>query len=846
MTTATNNQESKTLLFIDSGVNNYEDIVAGVEEGVEVHLLAGDSDGIDQITTAINTAASTGVIDGVHIVSDGSQGHIQLGNGALSNKTIEGYESQLSEWRQALSPEACILVYASQVAADDRGKELIDRLGEITGSTIAASEDETGNASVGGDWDLEYSTAQIEGSVALTPELREAYSDMLSAVITVTNTNDSGVGSLRAAISRARDGETIKFDSFLANRTITLTSGQLEILDKDLIIDGVDAPGLKISGNERSRVIDVQATNWGLKTIDLTLRNLTIADGRETGVGFDGAGAGVRTESGTTLTIDNVRFENNHANGEGGGAIYAGFQSTNIIIDSVFESNSSSGNAETGKSERGGGAIAVKSESNTTVTGSTFENNSGTNGGAINTVLGELRVENSTFTNNDSTPGGVFGPHTMGYGGAIYTDGASSTTEASTSGTISIINSRFEGNTGAGQGGGLFLFAYPGDLVTVENSKIINSQVVEDTQGDALGGGLRSGGGIDLEIKNTTFANNTAQGGGGLWVGEESEVTIENSTFSGNSAESEDNSGSGGAISLRNGTATTNIINTTIAYNRAGLSGGGFSGGGDSITLKNTIVAYNQVLGELNSNHHTDTQFRDGGGNIQSIVEENPEDTLITADVTLADPLLGDLQEVDGVLVHPLLPGSPAIDGGVNSGAPATDQLGTERPIDGDGNGTERVDSGAYEFSGDSEPPENGFTLDVDDNGEINPLTDGRLIIFYLFFGNLDAIDDDEIGSAIGTGANRNTVDAITNYLDSARDIMLDVDGNGDADAQSDGILIMHYMFENTGESLISGALAPDATRITPEAVIEFLQEFDPRVTGIQAEPQFTISSIGF
>lgn len=850
MTTTANNQESKSLLFIDSGVNNYEDIVAGVEEGVEVHVLAGDSDGIDQITTAINTAASTGVIDAIHIVSDGSPGHIQLGNGSLSNKTIEGYESKLSEWKQALSPEACILVYASQVAADDRGKELIDSLGEITGATIAASEDDTGNVAAGGDWDLEYSTAQTAASVALTPEARETYSDLLSAVITVTNTNDSGAGSLREAISLARDGETIKFETSLANRTINLTSGQLTILDKDLIIDGADAPGLTISGNERSRVIDVQAQSGLTEPVDLTLRNLTIADGRETGVGFDAAGGGVRTESGTILTIERVKFENNYANGEGGGAIFAGFRSTNTIVDSEFDGNTSFANhTSRERSERGGGAIAVKSESSTTVRGSTFTNNTGINGGAINTLLGALTVENSTFINNDSTPGSAINQVTMGYGGAIFTDGASAQIDGSTSGEIRISNSRFEGNQGSGQGGGLYLFAYQRDKVIVENNTIINNRLIQDFQDSALGGGIFQSN-AELEITNTTVANNVVEGGqgGGLWIGRTSlEVTISNSTFSGNRAELiGETGGTGGGILINpDNSNTINITNTTIAKNYAGLQGGGLWGSeSNNVTLKNTIVAYNQADNDLIINgHNTNVQFTDGGGNIQSI-ELNPDDTKIAIGVTLADPLLGDLQEVDGVPIHPLLLGSPAIDGGVNSGSPATDQLGTERPIDGDGNGTEIVDSGAYEFSGNSEPPADGLTLDVDDNGQINPFTDGRLIMFYLFFGNLEVIDD-VLGSAIGPGANRNTADEITNYLDSARDGMLDVDGNGNADAQTDGILIMRYMFEITGESLISGALAPDSTRITPEAVIEFLQQFDPRVTGIQSEPQLG-SSIAF
>ena len=63
----------------------------------------------------------------------------------------------------------------------------------------------------------------------------------------VTNTNDSGAGSLRATISSASPGDTIAFASGVTG-TITLTSGELDI-NENLDIEGPGAGILTISGN---------------------------------------------------------------------------------------------------------------------------------------------------------------------------------------------------------------------------------------------------------------------------------------------------------------------------------------------------------------------------------------------------------------------------------------------------------------------------------------------------------------------------------------------------------------------------------------------------------------------
>ncbi|WP_013322973.1 calcium-binding protein [Gloeothece verrucosa] len=510
------------------------------------------------------------------------------------------------------------------------------------------------------------------------------------SIITVTNNADSGVGSLRQAIADAKAGDTIAFSSTLANKTISLTSGQLNI-NKNIIIDGTQAANLIISGNNTSRVFEVfndanyQATN-------VKFKNLTIANGKLNGTdpnNESSAGAGIKTATYTTLTVENCKINNNVA--AFGGGIFTGWRSNTTVINSTFNAN----DGTSAGSERGGGAIATKSEGSLTVTSSQFINNKGINGGAINSLLGSLTVTDSTFTNNDTTAG-ASGNGTKGYGGAIYTDGASAYTNDSIGGNITITNSRFEGNKGAGQGGGLFLFTYAPDKIFIDRSQIINNQVIKDGKGDALGGGLRLGNG-QFTISNTTFANNLALSqGGGLWVGETSPGSIINSTFSDNKADDGLGGGLGGAAALINGSNPVNIINSTFANNQAGFQGGAFWGGGASTKLTNTIVAYNTAANggnNWNIKNHTGAQFSDGGGNFQWPPKNpnDPSDLNVTNSVTLADPLLGALQDNGGgFLTRALLTNSPAINNGVNTGL-TTDGRGAFRA---DG----RIDSGAFEF----------------------------------------------------------------------------------------------------------------------------------------------------
>jgi len=152
-------------------------------------------------------------------------------------------------------------------------------------------------------------------------------------VLTVSNLNDSGSGSLRDAIRSATSGDTITFQSGLSG-TIVLTS-QLNI-NKGLTIAGPGSGSLTISGNNQCRVFRI---NTGYK-VPVTISGLTVANGKAVGNngagGYDGRGGGGgggggageggggvvvvgSSSDGGHLTIDGVVFTNNTAVGGLGG-----------------------------------------------------------------------------------------------------------------------------------------------------------------------------------------------------------------------------------------------------------------------------------------------------------------------------------------------------------------------------------------------------------------------------------------------------------------------------------------------------------------------------------------------
>ena len=128
-------------------------------------------------------------------------------------------------------------------------------------------------------------------------------------------------------------------------------------------------------------------------------------------------------------------------------------------------------------------------------------------------------------------------------------------------------------------------------------------------------------------------------------------------------------------------------------------------------------------------------------------------------------------------------------------------------------------------------------TWDFDGNGSADALTDGLMLLRYTF-----GIRD--LRMASGAMAQNSTLSATQVVDNMHRAISVaDIDGNGSTDALTDGLLLLRYLFGLRGENLISGAISSDATRTTQEQIEQYLSLYMPSelTLPVQSEQNFLV-----
>src|SRR5262245_45649269 len=198
-----------------------------------------------------------------------------------------------------------------------------------------------------------------------------------AATITVTNTNDSGPGSLRQALTNANNGDRI---NFAISGAITLTSGRL-VVARNVTISGPGANQLSIDGNQGSFVFSVDA----IVTI-ATISGLTIRNG---GIGNFGA-----------LTVSNCVISGNSAAG-----IFNG--GTLTVSNCVVSGNSGDGIANHAFSS--GEARLTVADSNVSDNDSIGISNSAEEFGTVTVTIRSTTVSDNSGGGVVASPNGGFG-----------------------------------------------------------------------------------------------------------------------------------------------------------------------------------------------------------------------------------------------------------------------------------------------------------------------------------------------------------------------------------------------------------------------------------------------------
>jgi predicted outer membrane repeat protein len=339
-----------------------------------------------------------------------------------------------------------------------------------------------------------------------------------AASATVTNCNDSGPGSLRAAV--AMPGVTsITFSVFCRPSSPIVLTSAIHI-DSNVTINGGSPVLEAVSGNFSTGVFDVGFSNTAAR---VTISNLTIENGAAVvGGGIDNA---------ATLTVNDVTFLGNAATIHGGG-IFNDTGGVVTVVGSTFSTN----HAPDGGGIFNFGTLTVRS---TTFTGNTASGNGGAIANGLCTecqaTTGRMTVTGSILTGNTARVGG----------GIVNFPGATATVTGTT----------INGNSASVQGGNV------ANLGTMTLSgDTVNANVAVDT---SEGGGVYNNG--KLTLTSSTLGGNTAGKGGGLFNDCGGTAVLTSDTVTNNTATG--GAGSGGGIFNNPGTVTLVGTGNAVANN---------------------------------------------------------------------------------------------------------------------------------------------------------------------------------------------------------------------------------------------------------------------------------------
>ncbi|NJO77984.1 MAG: DUF4347 domain-containing protein [Cyanobacteria bacterium RM1_2_2] len=142
---------AKVLTVVDPTVPNYVALVRKAD-AAEVLVLEPEGNGIEQVTDRLTSRSAN--LEKLQMIVHGQPGKVQLGAVCLDQETLNRYANVLQSWRQALMPDAKILLYGNTIVMGTEGMAFMGRLSQLTGALVETWETPQNPQLVNGITDL--------------------------------------------------------------------------------------------------------------------------------------------------------------------------------------------------------------------------------------------------------------------------------------------------------------------------------------------------------------------------------------------------------------------------------------------------------------------------------------------------------------------------------------------------------------------------------------------------------------------------------------------------------------------------------------------------------------------
>ena len=172
---------AREIVFIEDDVPDVAALAAAFGTGREIHVLDHTQDGLAQIVEALEGRSG---LTGLHLVTHGAPAAVDLGSLLLNAGNETQHKAQIAKIGAAMAPGGGIMLYGCDIGAGDAGAAFVDRLAIDSGVAVAASNDPTGAASMGGDWTLEIRAGDIAAAAPVAVQDYASLLNLSSATVT--------------------------------------------------------------------------------------------------------------------------------------------------------------------------------------------------------------------------------------------------------------------------------------------------------------------------------------------------------------------------------------------------------------------------------------------------------------------------------------------------------------------------------------------------------------------------------------------------------------------------------------------------------------------------------------